>query len=239
MDNIFNRDPNDLDPFKVTETPDELVIKIPWHTNSDRRSDGLTLLFSVGALIVGIVLINLQEGFLVTLFGGVFALVGVLLSIQVFVNIFNTTTITVTKDHISTRNGPYPFTGTYGADNVSLPITDLKQVVTEYYAFGGEDASTLMQLLTHRGKAYKVFQFKKTVRLAKPLEQRIETFIGLADDPNAVSPRQAQAQKFLTHMENEQVLDAVATLLDNDTDKEKPKKRPDEPAPAPDDDSGL
>ncbi|MEL6270393.1 MAG: hypothetical protein AAFR22_11330, partial [Chloroflexota bacterium] len=154
---------------------------------------------------------------------------------QVFVNIFNTTTITVTQDHITTRNWPFPFTATFGADNARIPISDLKQVVTEYYAFGGEDASTLMQLITHRGKAYKVFQFKKTVGLAKPLEQRIETFIGLADDPNAVSPRQAQAQKFLTHMENEEVLDAVTTLLDNDTSTDKPKKRPD----TPDDDSTL
>ena len=198
----------DYGPLRVIDTPEELILEIDWRY---QRAPGQQSSLIPGgiALIVGLALIFLAplmdvSALWIRLIGGTFALFGGLMLFAELAAQVNTTRIRITPQTIQSRTGPLPFSSVLGADTFSQPTEQIRQIVVERFITlqenrapdetGAADYSAdvyLARLLNRNGTERKLFMFYGAPGVASAIEQRIEDYLGIPDDPNARPARQS------------------------------------------------
>lgn len=186
----------------MIETPDSLTLEIAWQDQQSAQDKKGGVGASGALIIAGIILWYV---FQVYIFAGVLLAVGLLFAYATAATIFNTTRIHITPDRIRARTLPVPFTSILGAANFSQPAENIRQIVVEGYNLPVEDTIEqiyLVKLLNKDGTERKLFNFNGTPEIASRIEQRIEDYLGIVNDPEARSRHYEKVQSFLNSIAN-------------------------------------
>ncbi len=194
--------PNDYGPVRVVDTPDEMRLSIDWRYQKppdSRNSDiwGSLVCLAVGS---GLLALTIYGGASTLCAGGIgliFFGVGLLIAFSALATKLNTTEIRITADTIQSKTGPLPFSSVLGADSFKQSADKVRQIIVERYnmsqdtgasSSGATDYSDemyLVRLLNTDSSEHKLFMFYGPPGVASLIEQRIEDYLGIENDPNA------------------------------------------------------
>ena len=193
---------NDYGPVRVVDTPEEMRLSVDWRYQRPTDSGNAGIWGGLMSFIIGGVLLvaviyggtsTLCAGSVGVIFVG-FGLLAILSEIATWVN---TTEIRITNDTIQSETGPLPFSSVFGADNFKQPVDKVQQVIVERYKLSQDtgpsssgatdysDETYLVRLLNTDGSEHKLFMFYGPPGVATLIEQRIEEYLGIEDDPDA------------------------------------------------------
>lgn len=199
----------DMGPLRVIEESDALTLEIAWQDQQSAQDKKGAVGASGALIITGVILWWLFE---VYIFAAIALFFGLLFAYSTAATIFNKTCIRITPERIRARSLPIPFTSLLGAASFSQPAEDVKQIVVEKYDIPVEDSGImptyLVQMLNKDGSERKLFSFQGDPTVAASIEQRIEDFLGIEDDPDAKSRHYEKAQRVLNFAANLQDDDA-------------------------------
>lgn len=194
--------PNDYGPVRVVDTPEEMRLSVDWRyqrptQNGNAGIWGGLISFAIGG---GLIAMTIYGGRSVLCVGGaglIFTVFGFLALISELSARLNTTEIRITDNIIQSKTEPLPFSSVFGADNFSQPTENVKQIVVERYnvsqdtspnktgATDYSDEMYLVRLLNTDDSEHKLFMFYGPPGVATLIEQRIEEYLGIENDPHA------------------------------------------------------